>query len=121
MNSSDPYRIPGLELVEHTLSVPLDYGEPDGRKITVFAREVRSLKPESADMPFLVFLQGGPGFRGPLPISKSGWLKRALTEFRVLILDQRGNGLSSKVQPPNLCPQQRVARPDSGRVLRRWV
>lgn len=97
MNSSAPYRIPGLELVEHTLSVPLDYSQPDGRQITVFAREVRNLKPDSADKPFLVFLQGGPGFRGPLPISKSGWLKRALTEFRVLMLDQRGNGLSTKV------------------------
>jgi pimeloyl-ACP methyl ester carboxylesterase len=97
LKSSEPYRIPGMELIEHTLSVPLDYRQPDGRKIAVFAREVRDLKTDSADKPLLVFLQGGPGFRAPLPLRKDGWLKRALTEYRVLMLDQRGNGLSTKI------------------------
>ena len=45
--------------------------------------------------PWLVFLQGGPGFPGPRPSTRSGWLKRALQEYRVLLLDSRGNGQSS--------------------------
>ena len=97
MKSSNPYRIPGLELINHTFEVPLDHGDPDGRKIEVFVREVCDLDPKSKEKPFLIFLQGGPGFRAPLPIRKEGWLKRALTEFRVLMYDTRGNGLSSPV------------------------
>lgn len=97
MNSSKPYRIPGLELVDHTLIVPLDYQDPGGRQIDVFAREVRDLDPGSKSKPFLVFLQGGPGFRAPIPIRKEGWLKSALKEFRVLMFDTRGNGLSSPI------------------------
>ena len=97
MQSSEPYRIPGLELIDHHFELPLDHGLPDGRKITVFAREVRDLDPARRDKPFLLFLQGGPGFRAPLPIKKDGWLKRALREFRVLMYDTRGNGLSTRV------------------------
>jgi pimeloyl-ACP methyl ester carboxylesterase len=97
MQSSDPYRIPGLELIDHNFDLPLNYDQPTGRKINVFVREVRDLDPKSKDKPFLLFLQGGPGFRAPVPIKKEGWLKRALTEFRVLMYDTRGNGLSTPV------------------------
>ena len=97
MNSSDPYRIPGLELIDHSFEAPLDYRNPGGRQIGLFVREVRDLDPKSLEKPFLVFLQGGPGFRAPSPIQKTGWLKRALTEYRVLMYDTRGNGLSTPV------------------------
>ena len=97
MNSSDPYRIPGLELIDHAFEAPLDYRDPRGRQIDLFVREVRDLDPKSLEKPFLVFLQGGPGFRAPSPIQKTGWLKRALTEYRVLMYDTRGNGLSTPV------------------------
>lgn len=97
MQSSKPYRLAGLELVDHHFEVPLDYGQPDGRKIDLFVREVCDLDPKSQKKPFLVFLQGGPGFRAPCPIVKEGWLKRALKEFRVLMYDTRGNGLSTPV------------------------
>jgi hypothetical protein len=63
MKSSKPYRIPGLELIDHTFEVPLDHSEPEGRKLEVFVREVCDLDPKSKEKPFLVFLQGGPGFR----------------------------------------------------------
>lgn len=102
MNSSEPYRIPGLELIDHTFKAPLDYSSPGGREIDLFVREVRDLDPESKEKPFLVFLQGGPGFRSPIPIEKTGWLKRALTEFRVLMYDTRGNGLSTPVDHQTL-------------------
>jgi pimeloyl-ACP methyl ester carboxylesterase len=49
-----------------------------------------------------VFLQGGPGFPGPRPLDKSGWLKRALDDYQVLLLDSRGNGRSSVVLPQTL-------------------
>ncbi len=91
-------RLPGLVTVEHELSVPLDPADPGGEQITVFAREVAD--PDGHDRPFLVYLQGGPGFEAPRPTrlpSSPGWLDRALTEFRVLMLDQRGTGRSTPV------------------------
>ncbi len=97
MSSSDPYRIPGLELIDHHFDLPLDHARRDGRKIHVFVREVRDLDPGSKDKPFVLFLQGGPGFRAPVPIKKQGWLKRSLQDYRVLLLDTRGNGLSTRV------------------------
>lgn len=97
MNSSTPYKIPGMELIDHRFDLPLDYTRPDDRKIGVFVREVRGLDPKSKDKPLLLFLQGGPGFRAPLPIKKTGWLKRALKDYRVLMYDTRGNGVSSRV------------------------
>jgi len=50
----------------------------------------------------MLFLSGGPGFRAPLPIKKEGWLKRALKDFRVLLIDTRGNGLSSRINYQSL-------------------
>lgn len=91
------HRIPGLVLTEHELRVPLDHQRPDGREITVFAREVAA--DDGTDRPFLVFLQGGPGFEAPRPLGRDspGWLDRALRDFRVLMLDQRGTGRSTPV------------------------
>jgi pimeloyl-ACP methyl ester carboxylesterase len=92
------YRTPGLVLTEHTIDVPLDHADPGGAQISVFAREVAD--PDGLDRPFLLFLQGGPGFEAPrptrLPPSPS-WLDRALTEFRIVMLDQRGTGRSTPV------------------------
>ncbi len=91
-------KIPGLALVGHYFEVPLDYDKASGKKITAFAREVRSTEnADKEDQPFLVFLQGGPGFQSPRPESNSGWIKRALKDYRVLLLDQRGTGLSTPV------------------------
>ncbi len=91
-----------MELIDHHFDLPLDYTHPDDRKINVFVREVRDLDSNSKDKPLLLFLQGGPGFRAPLPIKKEGWLKRALSEFRVLMYDTRGNGLSTPVDHQTL-------------------
>jgi pimeloyl-ACP methyl ester carboxylesterase len=89
---------PGLVLVEHEFSVPLDHSRTGAERITVFAREVAD--PDGRDRPFLLFLQGGPGFEAARPTrhpTDPGWLDRALADFRVLMLDQRGTGRSSPV------------------------
>jgi pimeloyl-ACP methyl ester carboxylesterase len=91
------HRLPGLVLTDHTFSIPLDHARPEGQQIMVFAREVVAPAKEDVDLPWLVFFQGGPGFGSPRPLTKSGWLKRALREYRVLLLDQRGTGRSSPV------------------------
>jgi pimeloyl-ACP methyl ester carboxylesterase len=91
------HRLPGLVLTDHEFAVPLDHASPDDAKITVFAREVVAPDKESAELPWLVFFQGGPGFGSPRPLSRSGWLKRALEDYRVLLLDQRGTGHSAPV------------------------
>jgi pimeloyl-ACP methyl ester carboxylesterase len=88
-------RLPGLLLTEHEFRVPLDHAAPDGRTITVFAREVVAPRKRDQDLPWLLFLQGGPGNRSPRPTGRSGWLGRALQDYRVLLLDQRGTGRST--------------------------
>ena len=89
------HQIPGLVLVDHRFALPLDHTDPSKGRITVFAREVRA--PGRDKIPWLVFFQGGPGFASPRPTGSSGWIKRAVREFRVLLLDQRGTGLSSRI------------------------
>lgn len=104
--------VPGLVTVEHEVTVPLDHADPDGETLTVFAREVAD--PEGRDRPFLLFLQGGPGQEAPRPTrgpTSPAWLDRALADYRVLMLDQRGTGRSSPVGVlPGLTPQQQAER-----------
>ncbi|MBZ0186878.1 MAG: alpha/beta hydrolase, partial [Candidatus Obscuribacterales bacterium] len=67
-------------------------------KIKVFAREVVSLSNyEKSNLPWLIFFQGGPGFQSPRPMAKNGWIRRAVAQYRVLLLDQRGTGKSSPI------------------------
>ena len=68
--------------------------------ITVFAREYVSTdhtEEEAAQLPWLLYLQGGPGGRGNRWPSLGGWSKAAAKDFRILMLDQRGTGLSSAI------------------------
>jgi len=88
-------RLPGLLLTDHEVEMPLDHDAPDGPTITVFAREVVAPRKRDQDLPWLLFLQGGPGNRSPRPTGRSGWLGRALQDHRVLLLDQRGTGRST--------------------------
>lgn len=100
-----------MRTVEHYFTVPLDHFAPEDRAlagvrqppretITVFAREYVSAahsEEAAARLPWLLFLQGGPGGRGNRWGSLGGWSKAAAQDFRILMLDQRGTGLSSPI------------------------
>jgi pimeloyl-ACP methyl ester carboxylesterase len=98
----------GMRTAEHYFTVPLDHfatGSADpaatgAETITVFAREYVSAahtEAEAQELPWLLFLQGGPGGRGNRLASLGGWSKAAAKDFRILMLDQRGTGLSSPI------------------------
>jgi pimeloyl-ACP methyl ester carboxylesterase len=94
----DSTRIPGFVLTDHLVEVALDHSTPDdGRTIEVFAREVVAAGREHDDLPWLLFLQGGPGGKSPRPGDGAGdgWLRQATRTHRVLLLDQRGTGRST--------------------------
>ncbi|MFD3515633.1 alpha/beta fold hydrolase [Streptomyces sp. NPDC058657] len=89
------YRQPGTVVTDHRFTVPLDHANPSGEQIEVYAREVVAADRAECDLPWLVYLEGGPGFGARRTVGRQAWLGRALREFRVLLLDQRGTGLSS--------------------------
>jgi pimeloyl-ACP methyl ester carboxylesterase len=114
-------RIPGLELTDHTFRVPLDHSHEDGPSIEVFAREVVAAGRGGEDLPWLVYLQGGPGGKSPRPNGPGQWLGQAVKTHRVLLLDQRGTGRSTPVtartvrgmDPASLAAYLRHFRADS--------
>lgn len=57
---------------------------------TIFARVLGD-----ASKPPLLFLQGGPGFPGPREHFE--WITAALEHYRVVLLDQRGTGRSTRI------------------------
>jgi pimeloyl-ACP methyl ester carboxylesterase len=92
-------------VVDHSLTCPLDHEQPDGATIEVFAREIAA--PDGRDRPYLLFLQGGPGHEAPRPTRfppSPAWLDRALRDYRVLMLDQRGTGRSTPYGAPGADP-----------------
>ncbi|MEY9861726.1 pimeloyl-ACP methyl ester carboxylesterase [Catenulispora sp. GAS73] len=89
--------MPGVTLTDHLFSVPLDHDQPEGEHIEVYAREAVAAGRERERLPWLLFLQGGPGMLPPRPVGRDSWLDRALDDYRVLLLDQRGTGRSTPV------------------------
>jgi pimeloyl-ACP methyl ester carboxylesterase len=90
----------GFVFLEHSFAAPLDHraaNAADAATITVFAREVVAADAEHEDRPYLLWFQGGPGNPADRPGVPGGWLGRALEEFRVVLIDQRGTGRSSAI------------------------
>jgi pimeloyl-ACP methyl ester carboxylesterase len=79
---------------DHFIPVPLDHADPDGEKITIYAREIIS-DSYQATSGYLLFLQGGPGAEADRPVKIDGWLGVALQSYKVILLDQRGTGRST--------------------------
>ncbi|WP_427924441.1 alpha/beta fold hydrolase [Streptomyces sp. cg40] len=97
------YRQPGVVLTDRRFTVPLDHEDPAGETIELYAREVvASDKAGREDLPWLLYLQGGPGFGANRFVGRQAWLDRALDEYRVLLLDQRGTGHSTPLNRQTL-------------------
>lgn len=89
------FRHPGVVFTDRRFTVPLDHADPEGERIEVFGREAVASSKAGEELPWLVYLEGGPGFGARRFIGTEAWLGRALEDFRVLLLDQRGTGLST--------------------------
>lgn len=102
-DSSPPRKLDGMVLRDHRFQLPLVYSDPEGEKLEIFAREV-CLRESDADetLPWAIYFQGGPGCASPRPTLNSGWISEVLKTHRLLLLDQRGTGLSSRVLPQTL-------------------
>src|ERR1700676_4919208 len=107
-----------MVVTRHRIDVPLDWNEPSGPQISVHAREV--VAAEHADdtkRPAIVWFQGGPGHEVAFPDQRGSWLEQLLTRYRVLLLDQRGTGLSTPLEAralpfSDLGPGHEFAFPD---------
>lgn len=93
-----------LTVHEHTLTVPLVWDDPaDTRTIDVFASVVA--RDGGGELPYLVYLQGGPGHEAPRPFhapAAPAWLDAALEHYRLVLIDQRGTGRSTPVGDADL-------------------
>jgi proline iminopeptidase len=97
--TNQQYKMKGMLITDYELEVPLDWQSPTtSPSITLFAREVVSLNRVDDELPLLLFLQGGPGGKSPRPMPDSlPWLVEALKTHRVILIDQRGTGKSSRI------------------------
>ncbi|MFE9255353.1 alpha/beta fold hydrolase [Streptomyces sp. NPDC006879] len=104
------YRQPGVVLTDHHFTVPLDHTDPQGEQIELYAREARAAEKDASALPWLLYLEGGPGFGARRFIGRQAWLDRALRDYRVLFLDQRGTGRSTPANRQTLPPRGGPAR-----------
>lgn len=89
------------------VEMPLDYSDPSRGSISVFYRLLTPGKHKPRGLPLLAYLEGGPGREAPRPMhAGGGWLARALKEFRVVLVDQRGTGRSTRITHHSLLQLQ---------------
>lgn len=89
------------------LDVPLNHDEVggEGARIQVFFREVILAEhlTKRFDLPVLLCLPAGLGIPATRPTNcQDGWLGCALRKHRVVLMDPRGTGRSSRVAPQTL-------------------
>ena len=93
------YRAPNFVFTEHEFELPARpraAGRTDDHRLRPRGRHSGARRD---DRPWLVYLQGGPGFEAPrlLKLIDETWWERALQDYRLLLLDQRGTGRSTPV------------------------
>ncbi|KAF2641616.1 alpha/beta-hydrolase [Massarina eburnea CBS 473.64] len=111
--------VPGkLRITEHFFQVPRDYSNPSLGVLNLFARSARKVEkpadfippsstvsppdPKKEQLPWIVYLQGGPGFEVASP-ERLSWTQFMLDKgYQVLTLDQRGTGLSTAISQSSL-------------------
>ncbi|EIM80537.1 alpha/beta-hydrolase [Stereum hirsutum FP-91666 SS1] len=99
----ETYRIKDdIKVIERFFTLPLNYADPEGEKIQVFARNLipvnkAKTKAEEDKLPYMVYLQGGPGSEVELMGSSSYSGELHDRGYQTLWLDQRGTGLSTTV------------------------
>ncbi|KAB8070375.1 Alpha/Beta hydrolase protein [Aspergillus leporis] len=106
------HNVPGkLRVAELLFDVPVNYSRPNDGTLRLFARSVRRTaspfenSKDEKQLPWLVYLQGGPGY-GCRPPQENSWIGTALDKgYQVLFLDQRGTGLSSTITAGTLALQ----------------
>ena len=85
------------------VNLPQDYDNPADGKVQIYYTHIKSRNPQAQPDP-LVYLVGGPGSSGSqlLEISFSAYLRAFIGERDVIVIDQRGTGLSN---PPLYCQE----------------
>ncbi|KAJ7125222.1 alpha/beta-hydrolase [Mycena epipterygia] len=114
----------GIKVIERFFDLPLDYANPSGEKIRVFARNLvpknkaKTLE-EEGKLPYLLYLQGGPGFE--ITLQGSSGIAGEIHEqgYQTLWLDQRGTGLSTHISPESL-PSRLVTDQDKADYLKHF-
>ena len=81
----------GFHIREHTIDVPWDRADASLGTLELFARELYT----DPDAPALAYFQGGPGNPGPRMLM--GWIPEALKHYRVILIDERGTGRSTRI------------------------
>lgn len=98
--AAETYNIPSIVISDKFFTCPINHDLPDGPCLQVFVRQCERLGTAttvSHVKKHLLFLQGGPGFEcsSSMP-GNSGMLKVLLDRgYIVLLLDQRGTGMST--------------------------
>ncbi|WP_108989863.1 alpha/beta hydrolase [Streptomyces coelicoflavus] len=82
-----------------TLEVPLDYRDPDGRKIEIAVSRLASEKPSQRRGVLLTNPggPGGPGLAYPAVLAASGLPRKVLDSYDIIGFDPRGVGRSTPV------------------------
>ncbi|RDA94465.1 hypothetical protein CP533_2234 [Ophiocordyceps camponoti-saundersi (nom. inval.)] len=115
--NSTSHLMPGqLIVTELIFEVPLDYADPNGRKIALFARRATKREspifppdPEDDEVPppkpYMVYLEGGPGFGNREPQDHPLTRVAIARGYQMLYIDYRGVGLSTPVSAAMLAGQ----------------
>ncbi|KAF2835872.1 alpha/beta-hydrolase [Patellaria atrata CBS 101060] len=110
--SQRSYPVPGkLKITEHFFEVPRDWSKPSSGNIQLFARSATKVEkpadgaPEDEkkkQLPWMIYLQGGPGFECPLPHHHPFTSLVLDKGYQIIFMDPRGTGLSTPLTASTL-------------------